>query len=78
MPVRVVSKQADSAVSVPEVECSRLVLAFSVRPLDLEYDVAGRDDVRDVAVREWLFGLETPLFAALRDELRELFEPGPI
>jgi hypothetical protein len=49
-----------------------------MRPLDLQNDVAGRDDVGDVSAEERLLELEAPLLGALLDELRQPLEPGSI
>jgi hypothetical protein len=38
--------------------------------LDLQNDIAGRDDVGDVSAGERLLELEAPLLGALLDELR--------
>jgi hypothetical protein len=72
----VVSQKTDGPLSVPELERRGLVLALAVRPLDLQDYVARRDDVGDVSADEGLFEVETPLFGARLDELRQAIEPA--
>jgi hypothetical protein len=49
MLLRVVLEQPDGAIAVPELECSRFVLALAVRVLDLENGLApvGSPDALD-------------------------------
>jgi len=49
-----------------------------MRPLDLENRVPGRDDERDVPVRERFLQLKVPLGRALLDERRETGLPGSV
>jgi len=76
MALLVVSEQAHCSVAVPELERSGLVLAFTVRPLDLQHHVTGRQNVRDVRAAIGLFGLEAPQLRAFLDELRKPRLPG--
>jgi len=69
-------EQSDRSVAVPDRERVGLVVTLPVGPLDLQDNVAGGDDVRDVAARERLLELEIPLLGALLDEPRELCFPG--
>jgi hypothetical protein len=45
MTLVVASQQTHGSVALPVLERIRLVLAFSMRPLNLEDDVPGGDDV---------------------------------
>jgi hypothetical protein len=76
MALLVVSEQAHGSVAVPELERSRLVLAFTVRPLDLQHRVAGRQDERDVPAVKGLLGLEAPQLRAFLEEPGEPRLPG--
>jgi hypothetical protein len=49
-----------------------------MRPLDLEHDVAGGDDMRNVRIGKWLLELELPVRSAFLDERRELLPPGSV
>jgi hypothetical protein len=69
-------EQSDRSGAVPERERVCLAVTFSVRPLDLQDNVPGGDDVRHEAPRERLLELEIPLRGALLDEPRELCFPG--
>jgi len=71
----VASEETNHPVAVPELERSRLVLALSMRPLDLQDGFAGRHDVGDVSAGEGLPELEAPLLGALLDELRQALCP---
>jgi hypothetical protein len=66
----VVSQEANGSDSVPMLQCGGLVLALPMWPLDLQNDIAGRDDVGNVGGGEGLLELEAPLLGALLDELR--------
>jgi len=74
----VTRQQTHGAVAIPELERIRLVLALAMRPLDLENRVPGRDDERDVPVRERFLQLKVPLGRALLDERRETGLPGSV
>ena len=76
MALLVVSEQAHGSVAVPELERSRLVLAFTVRPLDLQHDVAGRQDERDVPADKGLLGLEAPQLRAFLQKPGKPLLPG--
>ena len=78
MALVVASQQPHGSVALPVLERIRLVLALAMRPLDLEDDVAGRDDVRDEAAGERLLELEVPLRRALLDQLGEALLPGRV
>jgi len=49
MALVVASQQAHRSVALPVLERVRLVLALAMRPLNLEDDVTGWDNVRDEA-----------------------------
>jgi hypothetical protein len=72
----VAGQQPHRAVTVPDLERIRLVLALAVRPLDLQDDVSGRNDMRDEPAFERLLELEPPLRRALLDQSWEAFLPG--
>ena len=76
MPLIIAGQQPDGAPALPELERVRLLIALAVRPLDLQDDVAGRDDVRDEATLERLLELEVPLRSALLDDPRESLLPS--
>jgi hypothetical protein len=60
MALVVSSQQTDRPVALPVLERVRLVLALAMRPLNLEYDVPGRDDVRDEAAGVRRFERQVP------------------
>jgi hypothetical protein len=74
----VAGQEAYGPVAVPPLERVSLVLAFAMRPLDLEDCVPGRDDVRDEPACERLLELELPLRRAPLDEPREALLPGSV
>ena len=75
MALVVAGQQTHRSVALPVLERIRLVLALAMRPLNLEDDVPGWDDVRDEAgVRS--LERDVPLLRALLDQLREAFLPG--
>ena len=71
-------EQPDGAVALPELERIGLVIAFAMRPLDLQDDVAGRNDVRDEPAFERRLELEVPLRGALLDQAWEALLPGRV
>jgi hypothetical protein len=73
-----VCEKPHGSISVPQLQRRRLVLALAMRPLDLENRVPGRDDKRDVPVRERFLQLKVPLGRALLDERRETGLPGSV
>ena len=75
-------RETNGAVAVPELQRIGLVLGLVVRRrVQLEDDVAGRDDQRP-GIAERLLELEPPLIGAFRDEGRQGCEPvrlaGPV
>jgi hypothetical protein len=71
-------EDTNGAVSVQERQRGSLVLAFMVRPLNLEHSVTGRNDMRDVCIGERVLESQVPLRCALLNEPRELLLPGPV
>ena len=71
----VASQQLHGAVSLPDVERVRLVIALAMRPLDLQDHVPGGHDVRYEPAFERLLELELPLRRALLDQPREALLP---
>jgi len=78
MALVVAGQQPNGAVAVPELERVRLVVALAMRPLDLEDDFPGGDDVRSEPARERLLELELPLRRAVGDELGKTLLPGRV
>ena len=76
MALVVASQQAHRSVALPVLERVRLVLALAMRPLNLEDDVPGGDDVRDEAAGVGRLKREVPLRRALLDQLGEAFLPS--
>jgi len=72
----VAGQEPYGSVSVPDLECFRFVLALAMRPLHLEHDLVGGNDVRGEPARERLLQLEPPMRGALLDEPREALLPG--
>jgi hypothetical protein len=70
------SDETDRSVAVPQLERIGFVVALAVRPLDLQDDVAGGNDVRRVAALERILEPQVPLSRGLVDAARELFFPG--
>jgi hypothetical protein len=78
MAIRIVREETNGAVAVPELQRGCLVLTLTVWPLDLEHAIAGRDDMRDVGVRERILESKVPLRRTLLDESRETLLPVSI
>jgi hypothetical protein len=78
VPPGVVREETNGAVPAPQLERRRFMLALVVRPLDLEHDVAGGEDMRNVRIGKWLLEVELPLRSAFLDERRELVPPGSV
>ena len=76
MALIVAGQQPHRSVALPVLERIRLVLALAMRPLNLEDDVPGWDDVRDEAPGVRSLEREAPLLRALLDQLGEPFLPG--
>ena len=76
MALVVAGQQTHGSVTLPAFERVRLVLALAMRPLNLEDDVPGGDDVRDEAAGVRPLEPEAPLRRALLDQLGEAFRPG--
>ena len=70
------SQQTHRSVALPALQRVRLVLALAMRPLNLEDDVPGGDDVRDEATGVRRLEREVPLRRALLDQLGEAPLPG--
>jgi hypothetical protein len=78
MTLVVSSKQVNSSFARPALQRVRLMLAFVMRPLDLENSVARRDDVGDESAFVRLLEVEIPLFGALLDEPRKALLPASV
>jgi len=69
-------QQPHGAVPVPELERIGLVLALAMRPLDLQNDVARRNDVRHEPALVRVLEFKPPLRSALLDESWEALLPA--
>jgi hypothetical protein len=72
----VAGDETHRAVAVPHLEGVGFVVALPVRPLNLQDDVAGGNDMRRIPTDERLLEPQVPLLRALLDEPRKLFFPG--
>ena len=74
----VTREQAHRSIAVPSLQRVCFVLAFAVRPLDLQDSVSRGNDMRDEVAGQRLFELEIPPLRALRNETRQAFVPGAV
>lgn len=74
----VTREQAYRSIAVPSLQGVCFVLAFVVRPLDLQDSVSRGNDMRDEVAGQRLFELEIPPLSALSNETRQAFMPGAV